>query len=75
MTKKELEEELETLKVDYQFLENVISRTGERIYENINLINLHLKKEKNKEKRKLLEGLLNEFTIIQNILNPEELAF
>lgn len=75
MTKKELEEELEVIKVDYQYLQNIIDESSKRIQENIDLIEEHLKKEKNKEKKKLLGGLLNEFQYIKNILTMNDLSF
>lgn len=82
MTKKELEEKLEQLghefeklDTDYKYLNESMSAASNRIQENINLIESNLKIEKNKEKKKLLGGLLNEFQYIKNLLDLNELPF
>ena len=82
MTKKELEEKLEKvgqeyekLDNDYKYLNESMSAAANRIQENINLIESNLKNEKNKEKKKLLGGLLNEFQYIKNLLDLNDLPF
>lgn len=82
MTKKELEDKLEELgsqmqyiEDDLKFADNIIDSAKKRIQENIDLIESNIKQEKNKEKKKLLGGLLNEFQYIYNILGAEDLPF
>lgn len=75
MLKKELEEKFKNLQDDYQYLENIISDSKQRVWENISYIEQALQEEKNKQKRKLLEGLKQEFQYIYNKLDLDELPF
>lgn len=75
MTKKELEEQLKIMQVDLKYLDDHMTKASSRIQENIKLIEGTLKTEKNKEKRKLLGGLLNEFQYILNLLELNDLPF
>lgn len=76
MTKKELEEKNEKLNAEYAELSNLfdeqeetIDQVAKRILANIELIQENIKNEKNKEKKKLLSGLLEEFQYIYNLLD------
>lgn len=75
MTKKELEEQLKIMQDDLKYLDDHMTQASSRIQENIKLIEQTLKTEKNKEKRKLLGGLLNEFQYILNLLELNDLPF
>lgn len=75
MTKKELEEQIKIMQDDLKYLDDHMTKASSRIQENIKLIEETLKTEKNKEKRKLLGGLLNEFQYILNLLELNELPF
>lgn len=75
MTKKELEEKCERLTAEYVELSNLFNEqesnleaVGKRILANIEIIQETIKNEKNNQKKKLLNGLLQEFQYIYNLL-------
>lgn len=61
MTKKELE-------IQNELLIGQITDCGKRIQDNIELIDSTLKTEKNIEKKKLLNGLRNEFLYLLKLI-------
>lgn len=75
MTKKELEEKLKNLEDDYQYLENHMVEAKNRVWENISYIDQAIKAEKNKKMIKLFEGLKDEFQLIYNKLDLNDLPF
>lgn len=71
MTKKELEEKIQKLEDDNNYIGEINEKAVIRIEENIQYISEELKKEKNEQKKKLLLGLKNEFLFIKSLLNDE----
>ena len=78
MTKNEMQEKIEALEenekilkeniVYYEKLRNIVV---DRIQENIKYIDENLKNEKNESKKKLLNGLKNEFLSIKSLALDE----
>ena len=82
MLKKELEEKIEKLNAEYAELNNLfdeqegrMTEAKNRIWENISYIDEALKVEKNKTKKKMLQGLRDEFQFIYNKLDLNDLPF
>lgn len=75
MLKKELEESLKKIQEDYDYLEGTMNEAKNRIWENISYIDEALRVEKNKTKKKMLQGLRNEFQFIYNKLDLNDLPF
>lgn len=76
MLKKELEEKNEKLNAEYAELNNLfdeqekrMNEAKNRIWENISYIDEALRVEKNKAKKKMLQGLRDEFQFIYNKLD------
>lgn len=82
MLKKELEEKNEKLNAEYAELnklfdeqEKRMNEAKSRIWENISYIDEALGQEKNKAKKKMLQGLRDEFQFIYNKLDLNDLPF
>ena len=75
MLKKELEEELKKIQDDYDYLQGTMNEAKNRVWENISYIDEALSQEKNKAKKKMLQGLRDEFQFIYNKLDLNELPF
>lgn len=76
MLKKELEEKIEKLNEEYAELNNLfdeqekrMTEAKNRVWENISYIDEAIKVEKNKTKKKMLQGLRDEFQFIYNKLD------
>ena len=75
MLKKELEESLKKIQDDYDYLQGTMNEVKNRVWQNISYIDEALKVEKNKTKKKMLQGLRDEFQFIYNKLDLNELPF
>lgn len=75
MLKKELEESLKKIQDDYDYLQGTMNEAKNRVWENISYIDEALSQEKNKAKKKMLQGLRDEFQFIYNKLDLNELPF
>ena len=78
MTKNEMQEKIDSmkenekiLKENIEYYEKLVKSGIDRVEENIKYIDENLKNEKNESKKKLLNGLKNEFLSIKSLLNDE----
>lgn len=71
MTKKELEEKINSMQETIEYYENLRDSIVNRIQENIQYIDENLKNEKSEAKKKLLIGLKAEFLSIKSLALDE----
>lgn len=71
MTKNEMQEKINAMQETIEYYENLRDSIVNRIQENIQYIDENLKNEKNEAKKKLLNGLKNEFLAIKSLALDE----
>ena len=71
MTKNEMQEKIDSMQETIEYYENLRNSIVNRIQENIQYIDENLKNEKNESKKKLLNGLKNEFLSIKSLALDE----
>ena len=71
MTKNEMQTKIDSLEEDIKYYEKLVESGIKRVEKNIQYIDENLKNEKNESKKKLLNGLKNEFLSIKSLLNDE----